>query len=227
MPIDDQCHLPATHQYLSEILRTYTIPGGTIDEYRQLIGGLNSAAIAQIRAGYERLWSGSESQMLSNWIASRDDEFWARWRQWQNDQSEREKNGKPRLDDSLRPQRPRALELFKLFRALSRAGIKPFDHDVELYVPPRKVPDWSKLPAQLAYLREPAERYGTMQFEEDRSRFRRNATPEQRAEFQSLAHRLRDSGDYKVVDDWLMSHPITESAEASLVYWLMALIREM
>jgi len=227
MPTDDHNDLPQTHQYLSEILRTYTILGGTIDEYQRVIAGLNSEAIAQIRAGYERLSSGNESQTLSRWVASRDDEYWARWRQWQNDRSERERSGRPRLDDSQTPQRPRALELFKLFRALSRAGIKPFDLDIELYAPPRKAPDWSNLPAQLAYLRAPAERYGTMQFEEDRSRFRQNATLEQRAELQAIARRLRDSGHYKLVDDWLLSHPITESAEASLVYWLIAQIREM
>lgn len=173
------------------------------------------------------LSSGCESQALSNWIAPRDDDFRRRWRRWQDEQSEREKNGKPRLDDSHRPQSPRALELFKLFRALSRAGIKPFNLDLELYVPPRKAPDWPNLPLELSYLRKPAEQYGTMQFEEDRVWFKQNATTEQRAELRALSLRLRTSSDYRLVDQWLLSHPINEFAEASLVYWLMALIREM
>lgn len=78
--------------------------------------------------------------------------------------------------------------------------------------------DWGKLPADLRYLAGPAEVYGALQFDDPIFDFLRNRmTSEERAELTALSERY--GRDWEAINRWLDEYPMTEHAEARLVYF--------
>src|SRR4051794_13598071 len=125
--------LPTELRYLIPVLERYTIyprSEGSVEAYAPLVRSLAGEQINEIAQVYKRMDAHGHGRALSRWIDER---------------------GSPK---------PREWELFLLFRALARAGFAPFtDESVEYDLGPVRL-DWSKLPAEFEYLREPATKYG-------------------------------------------------------------------
>src|SRR5215203_1303235 len=84
--------------------------------------------------------------------------------------------------------------------------------------------DWSKLPASLTYLREPAEKYGAIQFESAIDEFLDQASQEEMNELRSLADRIRLNGDVDPINRWIDAYPFSEHEESARVYFLLLLL---
>lgn len=84
--------------------------------------------------------------------------------------------------------------------------------------------DWSKLPASLAYLQEPAEKYGALEFETRIFDFLDGASEEEMNELASLAERIRLGGDIDAINRWIDRFPITEHEEGARVYFLLLVL---
>lgn len=85
--------------------------------------------------------------------------------------------------------------------------------------------DWTKLPPELAYLAEPAAKYGALQFDDPIYEFLQGGmTPAEHSELIELGKLM--SGDWDAIEKWLDAYPMTEHLEAARVYFtghLMAL----
>ena len=81
-----------------------------------------------------------------------------------------------------------------------------------------------KLPPDLAYLAEPAMRYGVNQFDDDIDRFLSNATNEQLDELAALAERVKINDHYPAVNNWLDDFEIDEHEEAANLYFLFGIM---
>ncbi len=81
-----------------------------------------------------------------------------------------------------------------------------------------QVLDWNKLPRNLGYLAEPAEKYGHHQFEEKIFNFLRSMSESEKAQLNALLRRSMSDG--AEIDAWLDRYRITEHPEARLVYFL-------
>jgi hypothetical protein len=83
--------------------------------------------------------------------------------------------------------------------------------------------DWSKLPKQLSYLIQPAEKYGRLQFDDAIYNFLDNEmTDSDKDELQQLQEKIyRDSDVYQ---DWITQYSIVDHRESSLVYFMMHLM---
>jgi hypothetical protein len=84
--------------------------------------------------------------------------------------------------------------------------------------------DWSKLPASLRYLQEPAEKYGAIEFDGLILEFLDKASQEQLNELRSLANRIRLNGDVDTTNRWIDAYPISEHEESARVYFFMLLL---
>ena len=84
--------------------------------------------------------------------------------------------------------------------------------------------DWSKLPPELAYLQQPAEKYGAIQFESAIDEFLDAAGEAEMNELASLAERIRLSGDIDAINRWIDNFPLTAHQEAAHVYFLLLLL---
>jgi hypothetical protein len=82
--------------------------------------------------------------------------------------------------------------------------------------------DWNKLPSTLAYLAEPAEKYGRYQFEDKIFEFLRRMSESERRELIDLMQRSKSQ--VTEIDNWLDEHRITEHPEARLIYFLEHLL---
>lgn len=108
--------------------------------------------------------------------------------------------------------------LLVLFQLLGDLGIEPFDDGTVRFKEKEEVLDWSKLPASLSYLIEPAEKYGAIQFEDKIFAFlSERMTPAEKTELQALSKTyVQDEG---TVNDWLDEYNMTKHPEARLVYF--------
>lgn len=116
--------------------------------------------------------------------------------------------------------------LLFLFDQLAELGIEPFtewavcieeSEEAETF-------DWSKLPASLRYLAEPAERYGRLQLDERIDEFLQSQmTSDEHVELQALM--VRYEQDWKLISKWLNVFRMTEHPEARVVYFTGHLLR--
>jgi hypothetical protein len=84
--------------------------------------------------------------------------------------------------------------------------------------------DWSKLPPRLRYLAEPAEKYGSLQFEMRILDFLESEASESDLENLRELNRLT-LRDEKLIDEWIDElGGLTKHREAALVYFLLHLI---
>jgi len=191
---DDPRSLPARYAYVADVVRKYTLPDEPMEEYTRAAARLSDAQLKEIGAVYAEIDRRGDMWGISEWI---------------------EGQGVPT---------PREFQLFVLFEVLKRTGIEPFAHgDVE-YSPPAKRLDWSKLPPDLAYLREPAMKYGVYQFDEDRERLAREITDGELVELFRLAKRVRSPGEEERIVAWWQRHD--GETESYLVMWMMCVLNE-
>lgn len=110
----------------------------------------------------------------------------------------------------------------------------PIDHSSDaaaLPAPPlvmtkenmKKKLDWTKLPPHLEYLAAPAEKYGSIQFEDKIMDFWKGATQAEKIELSRLCRQTLKHE--KEIDAWIDKlGGLTEHREAALVYFLEHLI---
>lgn len=89
---------------------------------------------------------------------------------------------------------------------------------------PKDIGCLRELPPELAYLVQPAMKYGVHQFDEDIDSFLENATDAELAELAALAERVKINDHYPAVNDWLDDHEIDEHEEASNLYFLFGIM---
>jgi hypothetical protein len=83
--------------------------------------------------------------------------------------------------------------------------------------------DWAKLPPNVRYVAEPAEKYGRYQFElRICDYFDNEMTSDDKAELHRLHERLFADG--AEIEAWLDRHKTTEHPEARLVYFTIQLL---
>jgi len=91
-------------------------------------------------------------------------------------------------------------------------------------------PDWSRIPESLAFIIQPAKRFGHIQFEEQIDQFQKTATKAEKAELKQLADRLweeRDCEDGHALTAWVTTQSLTKHAEAARVHFRMELLNEL
>jgi hypothetical protein len=223
--------LPDRFSYLEGVLREYTRPRSyrEIEDARRTADGLDTTGMQELVAAYREIVRRDDVHAFSAWAEQDEGRFSKQWGEWRKLNDEREGRGEKALPHEESPTRPRGLQLFYIFDSLAKKGLPPFNTREVEYSPPPVKPDWSKLPEELRYLGGPATRYGQLQFHEQRKRFKRAMTPEQRDELTALARRLRSSGDMARLMAWWRecADRGDDSIERDLTYWLMAVVNEV
>jgi|ERR1043166_2282024 hypothetical protein len=115
-------------------------------------------------------------------------------------------------------------QLLVLFRVLGENRISPFSSFEVCHMEPHQEPNWSNLPQALAYLQEPAEKYGVFSTESDVIQFLGQATPYDFDALARVAEQVQLNDHNALVTEWLNRFPMDEHKEASLVAWLFAML---
>jgi len=186
--------LPEKFAYINDVLSKYTVSHGSVNEYNQLIDHLTPSQIEEIADLYRKIANSGNATPISEWINAQ---------------------GYPT---------PREWELFVLFNALARKGIKPFsEREVEYTLPPKQL-DWSKLPSELIYLCIPAMKYGKYWSHEQRIRLRSEISDADMAELARVAERLRAFDELERIWKWRQQHQ--GESEEELIAWLIDIVQE-
>ncbi|MCO6047840.1 hypothetical protein NG895_28375 [Aeoliella sp. ICT_H6.2] len=86
-------------------------------------------------------------------------------------------------------------------------------------------PNWDHLPEKLAFLKDPAIKYGKYQFDDERYDFVESMTAEQREELVAVRAALgKEESLYKLLDDWFDEYSITDHEEAALIYFMFGVL---
>ncbi len=164
---------------------------------QEILDNLTADDITELARIYQEIEHRGDSLALSKWILDR-------------------------RDDSLARERRQALMLLFLFRGLAERGIAPFSSKT-VQLQEEVVPlDWTKLPPELRYLVEPAEKYGKYQFPEEVDAFINTMTSSQLDELLEIDR--RSLTDETKIEDFLNSYRMTDHKEAELIYFLFHLI---
>ena len=115
-------------------------------------------------------------------------------------------------------------QLFGVFCYLADRNISPFSSREVAFIECRRVPDWSNLSSELAYLQHPAERYEKHYSEEEMDRFLGNITGDDYCYLQELANTIRGKKHAPLINEWLRQHSLTKHYEAWLVYCLVMVL---
>jgi hypothetical protein len=78
--------------------------------------------------------------------------------------------------------------------------------------------DWSKLPKHLHFLCKPAEKYGTIQFDDKILEFFKTASQAEFDEINAVADQSQSFSDE--IERWLNDYPMTVHPESRVVYFL-------
>jgi hypothetical protein len=85
--------------------------------------------------------------------------------------------------------------------------------------------NWLKLPSEFHYVISAANKFGTIQFEEQIDCFARYATKVELSELSSVAMQTRC--DMPDLVEWMTKHSLVEHPEARLLYFLLSLLNEL
>lgn len=163
----------------------------------KIIDALEAHELSELAAVYRELERREDSYPLSRWIDEK-------------------------CDDAIHGDRRKAMMLVFLFEGLARRGIEPFARRTAGYIEKHVVLNWAKLPPELAYLAEPAEKYGKHQFHEQIVAFLERMTEEEYEELRLVNSRTINDSDK--IDAFLDRYRLSEHKEAALVYFLIGLL---
>lgn len=188
--------------YLADTARKYGKDEiQVVAQQQRIIDLLTDEDLAELARTYEEIEQREDAYALSRWIEVED-------------------------DDGMKRERRQALMLMFLFGGLARSGMEPFVNRRGGLQPRARPPlDWSKLPDDLRYLAEPAEKYGKYQFEEEICAFLERMTADEEDELRALDRLARR--DYDSINAFIRGHRITEHEESCLVYFLIGLLDGM
>jgi len=85
--------------------------------------------------------------------------------------------------------------------------------------------EWNELPAEFHYLIPYAERYGTVQFEDQIDCFRRRITRVEKFDLSIVGERVND--DLHQLVAWILQRSIVKSPAARLIHFLLTLLGEL
>lgn len=231
MPTMDDNHpyqLPEEFSYLNDVIVKYTEDTCTaIGRAFELPNELGPQQLTELAAAYREILKRDHVRALSTLAEQHDRAFDKIWKEWCATCESYQRRGLPNPLE-LEPQhRPRARMLFWLFEGLARKRIPPFNLREVEYSPPPTMLDWSKLPAALRYVREPAMKYGKLWHPDHRARFARRMKPAEREELEALASRLRSTGDIYRLVEWEQQQWAVDHSEAELTMALRAVLDDI
>jgi hypothetical protein len=223
---DQLAGLPQSLNYVRDVVMKYTRAGrDPKDEWREFIDALSPEQLAEIATVYRQIAAQDDVEPLSEWVQAQIPEVWVRWENWQELRRQAEKEGRPAPPEPQ--QEPRAQRLFELFDYLKERGVAPFSSgDVEFTPPPIRL-DWSKLPPELSYLREPARKHGELYSEDawwKASRIIKRRMPKELQELKELHARINTPEEWKRIDEFLKKYSIVLHPEAAHVRNLLGLL---
>src|SRR4051812_16790275 len=129
--------LPEHLGYVAPLARKYAVHQPWVDRYNAMIDRLTKDQLNEIAGLYERIADSNHAKELASWVSG----FWISEAQ------------PPRLVQQV-------FELFGIFELLADRGVAPFSSWKVEFIQPLPRLDWRKLPNELSYLIEPAEKYG-------------------------------------------------------------------
>jgi hypothetical protein len=231
MPRLDENHpyrLPAEFGYLNDVIEKYTEDTGTeIGRAFELAGELGPEQLTELAAAYRQILSRDHMHALSALAEQHRKAFDKVWREWCAICESHQERGLP-TPLELEPQhRPRAKMLFWVFEGLARKRVPPFNLREVQYSPPPVMLDWSKLPEELRYVREPAMKYGKLWHPDHRARFARRMTRAEHKELKALAKRVRSTGDIERICEWERQYSALDHPEAQLTMVLLAVLGDI
>lgn len=232
MPTMDANHpyrLPEEFSYLNDVIAKYTEDTcSEVDRaFRVIPDKLGPEQLTELAAAYREILRRNHVHALSALAEQHDKAFDKVWDEWCAISSSYQDRGLP-TPLELEPQhRPRAHMLFWIFEGLARRRIPPFDQRDVQYSPPPVVLDWTKLPDALRYVREPAMKYGKLWHPDHRDRFKRRMTRAEHKELKELAKRIRSTGDFDRLAEWLRQHRAKDHPEASLIGSLLEVLGDV
>lgn len=185
-------------EYLAKVAAKYGVDDiQVVQRQQQIIDSLDTEQMIELAHAYREIERRGDSLALSKWILDKG-------------------------EDELRQERHQMLMLFFLFDALADRGISPFISRAVRLQEEQQPLDWTKLPLELRYLAEPAEKYGRYQFPDEVYDFISTMSASQSAELKEINE--RSLPDERKVEDFLDSYLMTEHKEAELIYFLFHLI---
>ncbi|HEX8913099.1 MAG TPA: hypothetical protein VF796_12135 [Humisphaera sp.] len=217
---------PPEFAYLEQVLDRYTYWARDNPDYAGRAKVLTPAELAELATAYEEIDRRGDVAALSAWSRREDAALSEQCEAFHTESDARVARGEPPLPSDQFPPVEPAFRLFLMFDALARRRVPPFDSRRVAYVEAPRVPDWSKLPPPLAWLREPVLRY--VDYYARSFREPRRVPPDLRPELTRLAERLTWTGEWKLALKWLAEAPVDPEhrAEAELVsQFLQLLIR--
>lgn len=193
--------LPQELAYLKSAAQEYGSHCGVVADLDRLVAGLTPAQLEELSSAYNEIVRREDVHAISHWLDTCDKGQW-RW-------------------GAAGPLQG----LLITFDRLADRGTPPFSsRQVRRIRPPPPPFDWTKLPDDLRYLAEPAERYGEIGSDADLVRFLEAADETQLASLAALAERIRLAGHLTRINQWLDQYSITDHREAAAVYFLMLLL---
>jgi hypothetical protein len=198
--------LPDRFQYLRRVVEKY---GGRRVSYLPATGesaevdALSAGDIAELAGAYDEIVRRGDIREIAEWLAA---------------------PGNQSSDPNHVTQS--VVDVFAIFEVLAMRGVQPFASgkaDLDS-VGVEEVFDWSKLSEQLQYLAEPAAKYGKHQFESQMDDFLANASESEIEEIAALAERIRLSGDWVTIQQWLDEYELTDHPEAAAVHALTGIM---
>ena len=187
--------LPKKWSYLDDALARFAwIDEHLNQESRERICNLSEDELSRLADVYEVIADKCDATEISDWIQS----FPAR----------------ERYGTVVR----RVFILFIVFLILGDRDISPFDSYQVQYDPTEPPSDWSKLPPRLAYLGEPADKYGVYQSEDSVERFLKHATFEDMQSLTMLRDRILDAEDSNLIFEWMADRQLTEPEVAKVAF---------
>ena len=172
-------------------------------EIEEFLNSISKGQLSELRECYERIRSSGDADRISGWI----DFCFTR----------RDEMPKSQFEFSQQ-----VGKLLGLFARLGQRGYEPFSDGTVRYKEPARIPNWNNLPAEFAYLKEPAARYGVYQTEPQILEFLDIATEEDMEALATLAEQIRLKGDWDAIIKWVNSLPDNE--ESWRVYWLLGML---
>ncbi len=178
-----------------------------VDDFTRFANQVSQQELLELDACYQEILHRHDSEAISRWI----------------DRSiiEREQISQKEFMFSQR-----VSQLFVLFDYLGDKGYVPFNSRQVRYEHAHYIFDWSKLPPELNYLINIAERIAQVCPSCDPATYLQQASPEDLAELSTLAQCIRQRSDSKLIYEWIKVYPFPQHQESWLIYCILGVLDE-
>ena len=192
--------LDTRFEYLREVAAKYGVDqirvdnGGRSLDVHRFIHALGPDQLQELAEAYYEIARREDSSLISKWT----------------------------LGAMETPEQQQLFLLFCLFQRLGDYGFEPFNtREVKLVEKKPKL-DWNKLPKQIAFLAQPAQKYGAIQFDDEVYQFLTALDADTYRELRHVSDLAKDC--QTEIDGFLDKYSMAEHPEAARVYFLMLLL---